>query len=81
MTTLNEADDVWARHPGLPRECVDFRVADVILELEAKNAAREQVLADVAEMATELARVLANYHQAFALVRQIRATLKRAREG
>jgi exonuclease VII small subunit len=30
-------------------------------------------------MATELARVLANYKEAYALLRQIRATLKRAR--
>jgi hypothetical protein len=45
------------------------------------HAAREQVLADVAELATQLARSLTNYNEAYALVRQMRAVLKKAREA
>jgi hypothetical protein len=45
------------------------------------HTAREQTLADVAELATQLARSLTNYNEAFALVRQIRAMLKKARES
>jgi hypothetical protein len=58
----------------------DRAIAEAIVARYNAHTAREQVLADVAEMATELARVLANYNEAYALVRQMRATLKRARE-
>ena len=34
MTTFNDADAVYARHPGLPRGHIETRVAVVILELE-----------------------------------------------
>ena len=38
MTTLDEADAVWGRHPTLPREYMDARVATVILDIEKAHA-------------------------------------------
>jgi hypothetical protein len=48
--------------------------------LVAELTAREQTFADVAELATQLARSLTNYNESFALVRKMRAILKKARE-
>jgi hypothetical protein len=42
---------------------------------------REQALADVAELASQLTQSLTKYDEAYALVRQMRAILKKAREG
>lgn len=46
MTTFNDADTVWERHPGLARTPVDTRVAAVILELEKeRDDARAEAVA------------------------------------
>jgi hypothetical protein len=54
---------------------------DDVEMLLAELTAREQTLADVAELATSLARSLTNYNESFALVRQIRAILKKGEGG
>jgi hypothetical protein len=58
----------------------DIAVVLAAVQRYNTHTAHEQVLADVAELATQLARSLTNYNEAYALVRQIRATLKKARE-
>jgi hypothetical protein len=56
-------------------------IGEAIVQRYNAHAAREQTLADVAELARQLAQDLSSYNNAYALVRQIRAILKKAREG
>jgi hypothetical protein len=55
--------------------------ARAIVQRYNTHTAREQTLADVAELVSQLARSLTNYNEAYALARQMRAVLKKAREG